>query len=160
MNHFKTKPIDYTVIIGCGRLGANLANALSDDGCNVLILDKDKYAFRKLSPSFGGLCVTGDGTNLDTLQEVQIRKASVVVVVTDNDNTNVMIAQLAKRVFGVDRVISRLYDPEREFLHQEFTIDTICPAVLSANELSRIMAKKSTGRTINWMETDGDVETI
>lgn len=141
-SHKRMESDEYTIIIGCGRLGANLANALSDDGSNVLILDKDKYAFRKLSPSFGGLSITGDGTNLDTLQEIHIHKATVVVVVTHNDNTNVMIAQIAKQLFHVGRVITRLYDPEREFIHHEYAIDTICPAVLSASELFRILAKK------------------
>ncbi len=61
----------YTIIIGCGRLGANLANTLSDESANVLIIDKNKDAFRKLAPSFGGLSLTGDALDLDVLQEVR-----------------------------------------------------------------------------------------
>jgi len=137
----KKKTADYTIIVGCGRLGANLANTLSDGGGNVLIMDKDKNSFRKLSPSFGGLAVVGDGTDFDALQGAQIDKASVVVVVTNNDNANVMIAQLAREVFKVERVIARLYDPEREYIYQEFGIDTICPAVLSAKEIDKILSK-------------------
>ncbi len=131
----------YTIVIGCGRLGANLANTLSDEGENVLIMDKEEASFRRLSPSFGGLSVTGDGTDLEALQEAEIRRASTVIAVTNNDNVNIMIAQLAKEVYQVRRVISRLYDPERECVYRELGIDTICPAVLSAQEIDKLLSK-------------------
>jgi len=131
----------YTIVIGCGRLGANLANTLSDEGGNVLIIDKNKDAFRKLSPSFGGLSITGDAVDLDVLQEAQISRASVVVAVTDSDNVNIIEAQIARELFHIKRVIARLYDPERECVYREFGIDTICPAVLSAKEIDKILSE-------------------
>lgn len=137
------RDMTYIVIIGCGRLGANLANTLSDAGENVLVLDKNKDAFHKLSPSFGGLAVTGNGMDLDTLQEAEIEKADVVVVVTNNDNVNIMTAQIAREIFKVKRVIARLYDPERECVYQEFGINTICPAVLSTKEIEKLLSKTS-----------------
>lgn len=132
---------DYTIVIGCGRLGANLANKLSDGGGNVLVIDKKKDAFRKLSPSFGGLSVAGDAMDLDILREAEISKANVVVAVTNNDNANIIVAQIARELFQIQRVIARLYDPERECVYREFGIDTICPAVLSANEINKIISK-------------------
>lgn len=134
---------NYTIVIGCGRLGANLANTLSDEGGDVLIIDKSKDAFRKLSPSFGGLSITGDALDLDVLQEAQISKASVVVAVSNSDNANIMVAQIARELFQIKRVIARLYDPERECVYREFGIDTICPAVLSAKEIDKILAETS-----------------
>lgn len=140
MTRFKNKKQStYTVIIGCGRLGANLANTLSEGGENVLILDKNKDSFRKLSSSFGGLAVEGDGTELETLKAADVQRADTVIAVTNNDNSNIMIAQIAKECFSVKKVISRLFDPERECVYQELGIDTICPAVLSANEIDRIL---------------------
>jgi len=132
---------NYTIVIGCGRLGTNLANTLSDQGGNVLIIDKSKDAFRKLSPSFGGLSITGDATDLDVLQDAQIDKASVVVAVTNSDNANIMVAQIARELFQIKRVIARLYDPERECVYREFGIDTICPAILSAKEIDKILSE-------------------
>ena len=132
---------NYTIVIGCGRLGANLANTLSDEGGNVLIIDKSKDAFRKLSPSFGGLSITGDALDLDVLQEAQINKASVVVAVTNSDNANIMVAQIARELLQIRRVIARLYDPERECVYREFGIDTICPAILSAKEIDKILSE-------------------
>jgi len=143
---------DYTIIIGCGRLGANLANTLSDEGGNVLIIDKNKDAFRKLSPSFGGLSVNGDATDLDVLQEAQISKASVVVAVTNDDNANIMVAQLAREMFKVQRVIARLYDPERECVYREFGIDTVCPAILSVKEIDKILSITGMSKNVSQEE--------
>ena len=144
MTLFKNKKQpSYTVIIGCGRLGANLANTLSEEGENVLILDKEKDSFRKLSSSFGGLAVEGDGTELDTLKAADVQHADTVIAVTNNDNVNIMIAQIAKECFPVKKVISRLFDPERECVYQELGIDTICPAVLSANEIDKILFRNA-----------------
>lgn len=134
---------DYTIIAGCGRVGANLADTLSDEGKDVLVIDRDKSAFRKLSPSFGGLAITGDATDFDVLREAEIDRANVVVAVTDNDNANIMVAQIAREIFGIRRVIARLYDHERECAYQEFGIETICPAILSAKEIDKFLSQKS-----------------
>lgn len=140
----KTDQNAYTIIVGCGRLGANLANALSDAQGNVSIMDMNKDAFRKLSPSFGGLAITADAMDLDALQEAGMDKASTVIAVTNNDNVNVMVAQLARELFKVGEVIARLYDPERECVYQELGIETICPAVLSMKEIDKILGKNQT----------------
>ena len=133
------KSDDYIIIIGCGRLGANLANTLSSHNGNVLIMDTTKHAFRRLSADFGGLSVVGDGVDLDALKAAQIDRADAVIAVTNDDNTNIMIAQLARDMFKVPRVIARLYDPERETVYQDLGIDTICPAVLSAKEVDKLL---------------------
>lgn len=144
MKFFETaKKSDYVIIIGCGRLGASLASALSDDGGNVLIMDRDRGSFRRLSASFGGLSVVSDGTDLDALKDARISEASTVIAVTNNDNTNIMVAQIARDLFHVENVIARLYDPERESVYQEFGIKTICPAVLSVKEIDKLLPKRS-----------------
>lgn len=142
MSIFEVKKNDsYTIIIGCGRLGANLANGLSDEGENVMIVDTNESAFRRLDPSFGGLSMVGDGTDFDILKEAEIHNASTVIAVTNDDNTNIMIAQIAKEVFYVEKVIARLYDPDYELIYKELGIDTICPAVLSAKEIDKLLSK-------------------
>lgn len=133
----KTKP--YTIIIGCGRLGASLANALSNAEDNVLIMDESKDAFRRLAPNFGGLSVVADGTDLDKLREARIENASAVIAVTNDDNTNIMVAQIARELFGVERVIARLYDPDCETVYKKLGISTICPSALSAKEIDKLL---------------------
>lgn len=135
----------FVLIIGCGRLGASLANSLSDKDMEVTIIDRNKDAFRKLSESFGGLTLVGDATDIDTLKEAQISDCGVVVCVTNNDNTNVMSAQLAKELFHVEQVISRLYDPQRECVYKEYGIETICPSVLSAQKIDGILSNAYEG---------------
>ena len=141
MKLFGNKKNDYIVIIGCGRLGANLASALSDDGGNVLIMDKAKDSFRRLSPSFGGLSVVANGTDLEALEQAKLSAASTVIAVTNNDNTNIMVAQMSRDLFHVNNVIARLFDPERESVYQEFGIKTICPAVLSVKEIDKMLTR-------------------
>lgn len=130
---------NYTIIVGCGRLGANLANELSNEGDNVLIMDTNKNAFRRLSPNFGGLSIVADGTDPDKLKEARIENASAVIAVTNHDNTNIMIAEIAREMFGVNRVIARLYDPESETVYQKLGINTICPSVLSVKEIDKLL---------------------
>ncbi|MGI6212193.1 MAG: potassium channel family protein [Anaerovoracaceae bacterium] len=129
----------YTIIVGCGRLGASIANTLSDAGENVMIIDRNQDSFRKLSPSFGGLAIKGDATEISVLKEAEIQKATSVIAVTNIDNTNIMIAQMAKETFQIKNVIARLYDPDRECVYREFNIDTICPSVLSAQAVDRLL---------------------
>ncbi len=130
---------EFIVIVGCGRLGASLANTLSDEGRDVLIIDKNKDALRKLSMSYGGLALIGDGTDIDMLREAELEKATAIVVVTNNDNTNIMISQMAKNIFNKELVIARLYDPERDYVYREFEIDTISPSILSSNEIWKLL---------------------
>ena len=130
---------DYTIIVGCGRLGASLANTLSNKGENVLVIDKTNDSFRRLAASYGGLTVIGCGTEFDKLREAQIDRASAVISVTNDDNTNIMVALIAREIFNVKKVIARLHDPECEIVYQELGIETICPAVLSAKEIDKLL---------------------
>lgn len=135
----KNKKNEYTIIVGCGRLGASLANTLSNEGEDVLIMDENKNAFRRLASNYGGLSVVASGTDLNKLKEARVQNASAVVAVTNDDNTNIMVAQIARELFGVDRVIARLYDPECESVYKRLGINTICPSVLSANEIDKLL---------------------
>lgn len=140
MKLFESKNKDpYIIIIGCGRLGADLANSLSNEGENVLIMDEKKESFRRLSSNYGGLAIVGYGTDLDKLREANIKQATAVIAVTSDDNTNIMIAQIAKKIFHVEHVIARLYDPDCEVVYRELGINTICPAVLSVKEIDKLL---------------------
>ena len=130
---------DYTIIVGCGRLGASLASRFSENGGNVLVIDEDKNSFRKLSPNYGGMVIQGDATEISVLKRAEIKNATSVIAVTNHDNTNVMVAQLAKELFHIDNVIARLYDPDRECVYRELQIDTICPVVLSTRKVDQLL---------------------
>ncbi|MDR1065874.1 MAG: TrkA family potassium uptake protein [Clostridiales bacterium] len=143
-----------TIIVGCGRLGANLANTLSAGGEGVTIIDICQEAFRKLSPSFGGITVTGDATEVFALTEAGIEQAQAVISVTNKDNTNILVAQIAKELFHINHVIARLYDPEREMVYREFGIDTICPAVLSVKEIDKLLSMRRNEGSTDALESE------
>lgn len=139
-NEFQKK---YTLIIGCGRLGASLANELSEMNCDVMVVDRDKTAFRKLSPSYEGLTLIGEATDLHVLSEAGIERASTVIAVTNNDNTNILLSQLSKLQFEIPQVICRVYDPERTDAYNEKIIETISPLDLSRKEINKMLKIKN-----------------
>ncbi|MGN1021230.1 MAG: potassium channel family protein, partial [Aristaeellaceae bacterium] len=108
---------------------------------SVMMVDRDERAFRKLGAAYGGLTLAGDATDIAVLRSAEIERADTVVSVTNDDNTNIMVAQIARNVYHIPNVICRLYDPEREIVYKEFGIDTICPTVLSTREIDRLLGK-------------------
>jgi trk system potassium uptake protein len=133
----------YIVVVGCGRLGALVANQLSRSGHSVVIIDTHVAAFRQLSAEFSGFRITGDATELGILREAQIHRADCLLAVTDRDNLNLMVTQIAKTMFEVPMVIARVYDPAREDIYREFGIATISPTQLSAQALLDVLFQDS-----------------
>ncbi len=121
------------VIMGCGRVGAQLASLLDAEGHKVTILDIDAYSFRRLPPSFNGTALVGDGTDEDTLKKAGIEEADAFVAVTQGDNRNVMAAQIAKHIFNIPRVLCRIYDPLRKDLYEMLGVEAISPTIVFAH---------------------------
>ncbi|MDR0446012.1 MAG: TrkA family potassium uptake protein [Oscillospiraceae bacterium] len=138
---------DFTIVIGCGRLGAHIAALLSEEGKGVVVIDASREAFLKLGPSFDGISLTGDATELAVLEEANIENASAVIAVTGRDNTNIMVAQMARELYEVPHVIARLYEQERECVYQELGIGTISPVLLSTKEIEHILNPASSGKS-------------
>jgi trk/ktr system potassium uptake protein len=114
------------VIVGCGRVGASAAESWDAAGHEVVILDVSTRAFERLSSSFGGTALRGDGTDEDVLRKSGAEGADVFVALTEGDNRNVMSAQLAVEAFEVPRVIAKINDPLRAAAYAELGIGTIC----------------------------------
>jgi trk system potassium uptake protein TrkA len=121
----------YIVIVGCGRLGSNLANHLSVKGHSVVVVDQHKVSFDKLAPDFSGFKVVGDASELQVLKDVELHKADALFAVTTRDSTNLMVAQVAQTVFNVPHVVARVFDPVREEIYREFGVATVNPTMLS-----------------------------
>ena len=129
------QPHQYIIIVGCGRLGSMLANQLSSLGSSVVVIDREETAFSYLSTEFSGFLVTGDAAELDVLRRAKIDRADCLLAITQHDNVNLMVAQVAQTVFQVSKVIARVFDPSREEVYRQFGIETICPTRLSAEAL-------------------------
>jgi len=127
------------VIIGCGRVGGRLAGLLDADGHKVTILDVEPYSFRWLPAAFKGTAMVGNGLDEDTLRKAGIEEADIFVSTTQGDNRNVMAAQIAKHIFNVPRVVSRIYDPIREEMYHSLGIETISPTKVGAELLKKVI---------------------
>ncbi len=129
----------HIVIVGCGRLGGLLANQLSEAGNAVVIVDRSSARFDKLSINFTGFKVVGDAVELHVLQEANVDQADCLFATTSHDNTNLMVAQVARTLFNVPRVVARVFDPRREAIYRQFGIQTISPTKLSADAFIKVL---------------------
>jgi trk system potassium uptake protein TrkA len=125
----------FVLIMGCGRLGAELAALLEGDGHEVTILDVDKYAFDHLAPDFKGHKVLGDGTDQDTLRRAGAERADAFIAATRGDNRNALASQVARHVFNIKRVGSVIFDPIREEVYHGLGLRTINPTKIEARLL-------------------------
>jgi trk system potassium uptake protein TrkA len=114
------------VIVGCGRVGASIAEAYDKAGHEVLILDLKTDAFDRLPSTFGGRAVRGDGTDEDVLIKAGAGQADVFLAMTEGDNRNVMATQLATEAFRIPKVIAKINDPLRAEAYAELGIATLC----------------------------------
>ena len=125
------------IIMGCGRVGAQLASLLDSAGHDVTILDIADYSFRRLAPTFSGTALLGNGTDEETLKKAGIEEADAFVAVTQGDNRNIMAAQIVKHIFNVPRVICRIYDPLRQELYGTLGLETLSPTTIIAQMLKQ-----------------------
>jgi len=120
------------IIMGCGRVGAELAARMADAKFDVTIIDSNPAAFGRLEATFRGTKIAGDGTDEDILRRAGIEHVDAFAAVTNGDNRNIMAAQIAKHIFHVPRVVCRIYDPIRQEVYQALGLESICPTIVGA----------------------------
>lgn len=129
---------DVILIVGCGRLGTTIVEYLSNERENIVIVDKNKENFINLPNSFSGFSLEGDATETDTLLNSEVLNAKILIAITNDDNTNLMIAQMAKKIYEIPQVIARVYDTKKEILYKDLGIEIISPTRLFAEKLKKI----------------------
>ena len=122
------------VIMGCGRVGSTVATRLDAEGHDVTIVDLETQAFRRLPDSFGGERFAGSGVDARVLIAAGIREADAFLALTQGDNRNLFASQLAKHLFRVETVVTRVYDPLRAELFEELGLRTFSPTRISADQ--------------------------
>jgi trk system potassium uptake protein len=115
------------LVIGCGRVGSAVSLQLAGSGWDVTVLDENEDSLARLGESWTGGFVVGHGMDLHLLREAGIEEADAVVVTTDGDNTNIVIAQAAQKHFEVPTVVARLLDPARAQFYAERGLRIVCP---------------------------------
>jgi trk system potassium uptake protein TrkA len=130
------------VIMGCGRVGAQLASMMDSEGHEVTVIDTNSRSFGRLAHTFKGNALIGDGTDENSLRKAGIEEADAFAALTQGDNRNIMAAQIAKHIFGVSRVICRVYDPLRNELYQILGLDAVSPTTILGQLLKDKLSKK------------------
>ncbi len=144
------------IVVGCGRVGSQLANMLSDNGSNVCVIDRNADAFANLGRNFNGSTVQGVGFDEETLIKAGVEDCDVVAAVTQFDNTNLMCAEVGSRLFGVPHVIARLYNPDHERAYMQLGIDYVCGTSLVAED---VFSKVVSGHGAH-LDTFGEFEVL
>ena len=132
------------VIVGCGRVGASLAEVYDTAGHEVIVIDSVTSAFDRLPSTFGGSAIRGDGTDEDVLRRAGADGADVFLALTEGDNRNVMAAQLANEALGAGRVIAKINDPVRATAYAELGIATLCRTGLMMDAVAEYLGLPKT----------------
>ncbi len=130
------------MIIGCGRVGSVLANQLDEAGHEVVVLDRNQQAFRRLSEKFSGERIVGSGLVEEFVRPTLQEKTDLLFVITDKDNINLMIAQRVKQMFQVQRVVAVVHDSILAGLYKELGVETVCPTDLVIKDLLQTIQER------------------
>ena len=148
----------HVVIVGCGRVGSTLAKNLVAEGNSVSIIDRKPVAFERLGPNFGGRALVGIGFDRDRLIDAGIEKAEAVAAVTNGDNSNILVARVARETFGIERVVARIYDPRRAAIYQRLGIATVATALWTVERVQRRIV--SGAPAVEWVDPSAKVSLV
>jgi trk system potassium uptake protein len=129
------------IVIGCGRVGAEVAYGLFRKGHKVTVIDRDTSAFRNLPEDFRGLTLRGDVLTQDVLLRAGIEQAQALAAVTPSDSVNTVLGHVARVVYKVPNVVVRNYDPRKRALHDAFGLQVISPVSLGASRIEEILSE-------------------
>jgi trk/ktr system potassium uptake protein len=148
----------HVVVVGCGRVGSALARTLTESGHTASIIDKRPEAFSRLPSDFTGKAIAGIGFDRDRLIEAGIEDASALAAVTNGDNSNILIARVARETFGLDNVVARIYDPRRAAIYQRLGIATVATVAWTTERvLRRILPSQP---AVEWIDPSARVSLV
>lgn len=148
----------HVVVVGCGRVGSELAVALERDGHSVAIIDKNRNAFRRLPERFTGRAVLGFGFDRDHLEQAGIREAGALAAVTSGDNSNILTARIARETYEIPNVVARIYDPRRAVIYQRLGIPTVATVAWTTDQvLRRLFPERG---AVEWSDPTGMIDLV
>jgi trk system potassium uptake protein TrkA len=148
----------HVVIVGCGRVGSSLGKQLVGEGHTVSVVDRRSSAFERLGNDFSGATFTGIGFDRDLLVRAGIERAEALAAVTNGDNSNILVARVARENFGVERVVARIYDPRRAAIYQRLGIATVAPALWTSERILRRMLPDAP--SVEWVDPSAKVSLV
>jgi trk system potassium uptake protein len=148
----------HVVVVGCGRVGSELAVALESEGHTVAVIDKNRNAFRRLPERFTGRAVLGFGFDRDHLEQAGIGEAQALAAVTSGDNSNILTARIARETYEIEHVVARIYDPRRAVIYQRLGIPTVATVSWTTDQVHRRLLPD---RTVSeWTDATGTLSLI
>ncbi|MBA2280397.1 MAG: TrkA family potassium uptake protein [Actinomycetota bacterium] len=148
----------HVVVVGCGRVGSGLARSIEAAGHTVAVVDRQEKAFRRLGAEFAGTTVVGVGFDRDRLEEAGVKEAEALAAVTNGDNSNILVARIARETYGIERVAARIYDPRRAAIYERLGIATIA-TVQWATE--RVLRRLLPGEAaVEWIDPSAKVALV
>lgn len=125
----------HIIVVGCGRIGSTIARELSDSGADVAVIDRDSTRLNALGSGFNGQVIKGIEFDSDNLIKAGIEKADLILSVTPDDNVNITVSMVSKRLFNVPRVIARVCSQDKKFIYEKLELETINPTQLGVDLL-------------------------
>lgn len=143
------------IVVGCGRVGSELAVNLVKAGHETVIMDKVAGAFRRLPADWGGRAVVGFGFDRDHLQDAGVDAADGLAAVTSGDNTNILTARIAKERYQIPHVVARIYDPRRAQIYRRLGIDTVASVTWTVDQAMRRLFPETAWH--DWSDASGQL---
>ena len=148
----------HLIVVGCGRVGSELAISLQQAGHTVAIIDKNRSAFRRLPEGWGGHAVVGFGYDRADLEEAGAKEAGALAAVTNGDNSNVLAARIARETYLIPNVVARIYDPRRAAIYQRLGIPTVATVTWTTDQvMRRLFPEKS---VTDWTDPSGNLSLV
>jgi trk system potassium uptake protein TrkA len=148
----------HVIVVGCGRVGSELAVNLDRAGHSVAVIDKRRNAFRRLPERFSGRAVLGFGFDRDHLEQAGVQEAHALAAVTSGDNTNILTARIARETYEIPQVVARIYDPRRAVIYQRLGITTVATVTWTTDQVMRRLFEDST--TTEWTDATGALNIV
>jgi trk system potassium uptake protein TrkA len=127
----------HIIVVGCGRVGSDLATQLSEEGHFVVVIDKNRDAFRRLGASFTGTTIVGSGFDRDVLLQANANQTDAFAAVTNGDNSNILCARIAREKYSIVNVVARIYDPRRAVIYQRLGIPTVATVTWTTQQVKK-----------------------
>ena len=148
----------HVIVVGCGRVGSELAVNLDQAGHSVAVIDKRRNAFRRLPDRFSGRAVLGFGFDRDHLEQAGVAEAQALAAVTSGDNTNILTARIARETYEIPQVVARIYDPRRAVIYQRLGIPTVATVTWTTDQVMRRLFHDLTA--VDWTDPTGSLSIV
>jgi trk system potassium uptake protein len=148
----------HVIVVGCGRVGSELAVNLEESGHSVAIIDKNRNAFRRLPERWSGRAVLGFGFDRDHLEQAGVQEAGALAAVTSGDNSNILTARIARETYQIENVVARIYDPRRAVIYQRLGINTVATVTWTTQQVLRRLFPET--MHVDWVDPSGRLSLV